>query len=170
MINGEPSSKETTHKGFNMLAEIKDKAKRDQLKRLIAMLNDRMHDDAKDQDHDDEVYDKRVDHEWDDGKGDEYREEHDDKHPMEDLHEDEDRHHKKKERLEDDVDADRDDHEEDEEYDIKSDLKDFLGGHVEPEEIASKKAKVMYMETGKPRSGEEAPRKKRGRKKRKAGM
>lgn len=131
-----------------MLADIKDKAKREQLKRLIAMLGERMDDDGRDQDHDDEVYADRLAHEKMEGKRDEYRERHDDEHPEEDLHEDEDSHHKKYEKLRDDVDADEDDHEEDEEYDVRHALKEFLGGHKMPEDLENKKAKAIMMEPG----------------------
>lgn len=158
---------------------MKDEAKKSQLMRLIAMLNDRILDEGGDEERDEDRDLKKELGEQMRGKEDEMREMTIDEHPEEDLREDERRHDEEYDKDDEDIDEDmrsddmKMDEEEDEEDGLRGDMKDFLSGSFRlPEEMMGRKQKAMYMS---PKRGmkvdaivakmEAEPRKKRGRKK-----
>lgn len=166
-----------------MLKEMKDKAKKDQLMNLIAMLNDQILE--SDVDRDDyakgdvsRLVDK-VEKEQKEGKEDERREMTEDMDPREDMREDDRRHAKRYEQDTEDLAEDMEDEEEgkeateaDEEEGLREQMKEFLGGRYRlPEEVSEKKSRRMFMRPERPEvrmeamvaKMEEPPR--RGRKK-----
>lgn len=134
-----------------MLDEMKESAKKEQLKRLIAMLNERLLHEGDDEEKDEGRDLEKVVREDMDGKRDEIREEMVDKDPEEDMEEDEDRHRDSYEEDKDDLEEDLDDDDTEgeigkEDNMLREDMQRFLGGdYMMPDELMNKKSKRLMM-------------------------